>query len=924
MSNINFDNPYYLLIAIPLILLFVVPFVLAIRKENVNGHNVTSVVLHVLLAIVIAFASAGTKIQTVLTETNVYVVADVSYSTSAKLDTIDSYIKGLKLPSNTKLGVVAFGKDFEILSSMGDPAKVRSVKDATVDTTETDIAGALEFTGGLFKDDVIKRVVLITDGKPTASSDSYAITRAVDGLEAKGIAVDAIYLENNISSDIHEVQVVNVDYTRSAFINHPEEAIVTIQSTYETLATVSLSREGEEPRTRVVSLSEGRNNLNFELDTSVEGTFKYEVGVEVEDDHNDSNNKYLFSQKVTNELRVLFITENWSDTTKAISRYAVGTTIEIYVNDPEVSSDQIKAFIKRLPEGSRVTAKRDAQLKVPNTVADLSTYDEIVLSGVKLEDISSYGPFVTSLDTVVSQFGKSLMTVGNLGIQVANDEYQTKIENMLPIRFDNASEAKLFTIVFDSSRSMNRLFHMRVAKKLAIKLLDILKDKDEICIVNFYGDAEVLQAPTPINAGNRQEIIDKINGITATNGTVIHGGLKLAYDQIKNLDYADKQVMLISDGKTYSTDNATTDESVQTVKDMYAAGIVTSVFDVGRQGDNIDGSNSDYVANRANKLLKNLAEEGHGKYFYSHNEENVSNVTFGEMAEQLNGAEIKAEVPVKVAKRTDETLKDVDLENIPDVSAFVYSKIKPSATTVLNVEYSNGTSSVQVPLYAHWEYGKGKVATLTSKESDDWLKNWEDDAEAEKFLTNVYNQNIPDEKSIVPYSVTAEWTGTKCRVLVSPPNYQWDAYAMVKVTTPSGETFTQEMGLSGADFFYEFKADEVGAYTFDISYHLGVKTYSTSEIFCLSVKPEYDSFAAYDPSELYKALNGRGAVSLDGALTIENDETNISSYTIDLTVPLLITAVALFAVDIIIRKLKWEDIVSLFGYGNKNKDKGGK
>lgn len=922
MSNINFDNPYYLLIAIPLILLFVVPFALAIRKENVNGHNVTSVVLHVLLAVVIAFASAGTKIQTVLTETNVYVVADVSYSTSAKLDTIDSYIKGLKLPSNTKLGVVAFGKDFEILSGMGDPAKVRSVKDATVDTTETDIAGALEFTGGLFKDDVIKRVVLITDGKPTASSDSYAITRAVDGLEAKGIAVDAIYLENNISSDIHEVQVVDVDYTRSAFLNHPEEAIVTIQSTYETtLATVSLTREGEEPRTRVVSLSEGRNNLNFELDTSVAGTFKYEVSVEVEDDHNDLNNKYLFSQKVTDELRVLFITENWSDTTKAINRYAVGTIIEIYVNDPDVSVDQINAFIRRLPEGSRVTAHRN--LGVPNTVEDLSVYDEIVLSNVRLNNIVSYGPFVKNLDTVVSQFGKSLMTVGNLGIQVANDEYQTEIENMLPIRFDNASDAKLFTIVFDSSRSMNRLFHMRVAKKLAIKLLDTLKDKDEICIVNFYGDAEVLQAPTPINAGNRQQIIDKINGITATNGTVIQGGLQLAYDQIKNLDYADKQVMLITDGKTYSTDSSV-DQSEQTVKDMYAAGIVTSVFDVGRQGDNIDGSNTDPVANRAHNLLLKLAEEGHGEYFYSHNEENVSDVTFGAMAEQLNGAEIKAEAPVKVAKRTDEALKDVDLTSLPDVSAFVYSKIKPSATTVLNVEYSHAASSVQVPLFAHWEYGRGKVASFTSKESDDWLKNWADNAEAEKFLSNVYNQNIPDEKSTVPYYVTAEWTGTKCRVLVSPPNYQWNAYAMLTVTMPSGETFTQEMGLSGADFFYEFKADEVGAYSFDVSYHLGGKTYNTSEIFCLSVKPEYDSFATYDPSELYKALNGRGAVSLDGALTIENDETNISSYTIDLTVPLLITAVALFAVDIIIRKLKWEDIVSLFGYGNKNKEKGGK
>ena len=53
-------------------------------------------------------------------------------------------------------------------------------------------------------------------------------------------------------------------------------------------------------------------------------------------------------------------------------------------------------------------------------------------------------------------------------------------------------------------------------------------------------------------------------------------------------------------------------------------------------------------------------------------------------------------------------------------------------------------------------------------------------------------------------------------------------------------------------------------------------------------------------------------VSEDGSITIENNENELSTYTLSLTVPLFIAAVVLFVVDIIIRKLKWNDIKSLF------------
>ncbi len=198
MSNINFDNPWLLFLALPIAVLFIVPYAIAIRKDNLNGHNIASGIIHIIMALIIAFVAAGTSIVTTVTETNVYVVADVSYSASRNLDTIDSYISDLSksLPKNSKMGVVTFGKQYQLLTPLGD--KTQSVKNSTVDDSATDIISALRYTGELFREDVIKRIVLITDGKQTAETDSNALKRQVDALAERNIHVDAIYLDDNI------------------------------------------------------------------------------------------------------------------------------------------------------------------------------------------------------------------------------------------------------------------------------------------------------------------------------------------------------------------------------------------------------------------------------------------------------------------------------------------------------------------------------------------------------------------------------------------------------------------------------------------------------------------------------------------------------------------------------------------------------
>jgi hypothetical protein len=55
-----------------------------------------------------------------------------------------------------------------------------------------------------------------------------------------------------------------------------------------------------------------------------------------------------------------------------------------------------------------------------------------------------------------------------------------------------------------------------------------------------------------------------------------------------------------------------------------------------------------------------------------------------------------------------------------------------------------------------------------------------------------------------------------------------------------------------------------------------------------------------------------GQISEDGKLTLENNMEDIKKYIFDLTPILMIISIILFITDVIIRKLRWQDIASLF------------
>ncbi len=872
MKSISFDNPYWLLIAIPLLAAVLIPYFISVSKDNKTKGWLASLVIHIVIVVSIALAAAGLVHTTVMTRTKVYVVADVSYSASRNFDKIDEYIQQIddSLPSNSRLGIVCFGNDSTILTSSG--MAIKSVREAKVDDSGTNIAGALDYTATLFSSNEIKRIVLITDGHDTTYDGS--VVAAVERLAAKGIKLDAVYVDSNLKEGEEEVQISGVDFTASTYLNHESNLSMLVESSVPSDVILDLYVKGADSdeyskiNTTVLKADKGVNIATFPLPTDVSGVFDYKVAISASQDTSTHNNTYNFTQEVAGKRSVLLISGSDND---------IITLKMIYQDTADVDFYHITG------------KKRD----VPYSIEELSKYDEIILSNVDIREINNINAFIDSVDIAVSQYGKSLITLGDLHMQSMdatneNDKVFERLEELLPVSFGNANkDAKLYTIILDISRSMNDTSQLIIAKNAATKLLSILNDDDWVAYITLAGSSKVELTPTRLG-DCRTDLIELINSAEPCQGTFIGESLKMAYSHMKDLDFAEKQVMLISDGLTFTYEP---EDAVQVAKDMYNDGITVSTVNVlsGREPAAVN-------------LLTNVANAAGGNYYLIEREEDVAKLIFADIAEDLIDTVVEKSTAVNVELFRDDVMEGI--RSLPNVLGYVNSKPKLDATMVLSVDYQkNETTTVRVPLYSYRDHGNGRVATFTSSLSSNWLRAWSDSVKS-KFFGNILSSNTPSERINYPYTINFEYGGEYSTIEMLPSYLNPRAKASIKITSPDGKIYEEQLAFDLNRYFTRFKTPDVGRYHIEIIYTYGNHSFSSNTYFNVSYNPEYNSFVAYDLGSIYDFMRGIGGVYTDGKVDLENDKTEVDTYERSFRLPLLVFAVALFVFDVFIRKYK--------------------
>lgn len=874
MNSINFDNPWLLIIGIPLLLIVIVSFIIAVRKDNKTIHNVTSFAIHILIVILITLGLAKTSYERIITETNIYILADVSYSSNKNLDLIDEYINELEgnVPKNSKIGIVCFGKDYEVLTDVGE--EIKSVKESKVDKSATNIYEALEFTATLFKDNVVKRIVIISDGEETKES---SIVSLVQNLSVENVYVDAIYVDNNLKEDDKEIQINEINYINSTYLNNEETVYAIIQANTTSKAYVKLYKDNELLKEKAVVFAKGYNSITFDLDTSIVGTFDYKLVVESDDDTSTYNNNYMFTQTVNEKLQMLFISSNNSDLEQAKELYGNSCIIDAYVNNKNV----------------------------PYTIEQLSKYDEFVLSDIDIRTLNNYSQFIASIDTLVSKFGKSLITFGNTYIQNNYDDPTLSVlNNMLPVKFgNNENEDKLVTLCLDISRSMEQVDRLKIAKETACSILDNLDDDVMVLVIGFYGEVRTIHQQSP--ASEREVLKEKIRNLEAYQGTFMGSALGYTYEAVTSLPYSKNEVILISDGLPYG-EQATSAKVM--VKKMADANIMLSTVHT----ISLDGGD----------LLKELASIGKGYYYYIKDVESVNGLVLNGVMNSLTDTILEAnESTVEVLLKKEVLVEGIDA--LPNILGLYNNTKKSSAKVILEATYTDITNtSYKIPLYSYWDYGNGVVSTFASTISGNWISKWDSDTLGTKALSNVPKANQPNERIDSAFIIETQSLGTNTLLNVVAPSLNVNSVLNVKVTNPDNSVVTKELTFNSENYVCELVTDLVGEYVVELTYQLGQTLYTSTYSFTISYLPEYNSFTIFEASNLYYMVSNNGQVSENGKLVLTNDNSNEQKYIYDFTSLFMIICVILAVVDVIVRKLTLNDIKALFR--NKKYYQGGK
>ena len=437
-----------------------------------------------------------------------------------------------------------------------------------------------------------------------------------------------------------------------------------------------------------------------------------------------------------------------------------------------------------------------------------------------------------------------------------------------------------------------------VAKLSAAYLLTLLDEGDYFSIIHFSGDVYPLVAPQVASKENISAALTSVDALKVTQSTMIGAALRAAGDTMIPMSFSEKQIMLVSDGMSYEGGEVLEDDPIAEAERLFANGITVSTINPG----NNDSEGID--------TLRSIAFAGGGEYYYCHSSDEIKDIVLTDIADDVTDTEIIGDIAVNVKKEYDNVLNGVGY--LDNIGGYIFAKAKASAETVLAVDYTkSGGGTVEAPLYAYWAYGSGKVATLTTNLSGDWVSGWSDESEI-RFLKNIVSTNMPEVKMSHPYTVDTQYDGKYLTVEIAPPVINPDAVISIRITIPDGSESAKRLTLNSYRYLYTLEISDSGKYLIDISYDWATKSFTSEHVYNLSYSPEYDEFAVCSPAPIYSFMRNNGNVFEDGDIELEIDESRIAKYVLRFSVPFLAAAVALFVIDTGIRKLTWADVKSLF------------
>lgn len=1013
--SFKFDNPYWLFAILVGLILALIPFFRIRKDKRYTRERIVSMILHVLILTLASFVLAGFSIHEDQTLKNdeTLILIDVSDSNYHNSDEIADYINDVieQADAKNKVGIVAFGagEPYELKKLQSKPkVDVQSIWDlydnprkdeeGFIMTTGTDMASAISYSAKLFtgyEDTGVEkpldgcRMIIISDGIET---DGNATT-AAGQIAAMGATIDAVYFTPKDYTDANEVQIENVEISNIAPKPlQPVEVNITVKShkfgnganaTFK-IYDLTTDPECEKPiadfvedidsqeqtvTTSVQFSTGGVHTIKIEMMPSVE---EYDTGDYEKDSLKQNNVFYSYVVVQENSNKILI------------------------VKGAGVDATQIRSLIDEEIVGANGYEVTEVTQREAPT--DLSKYGEVILMNVNSSNRATSERLPDNYDVVLNNYasnGGSVLTIGGKETYYNANMAQDKFNEFLPVSVrPKTNSNKAMVLLIDRSSGMcgeegdngftgrygkNRL--QVVQEAFTQVLADGTFNKDDYVGVIFFGGNK----NTPIEA-LQLSAASNVLGISRAVGmdiTAITGGknylgstdwrhaLEAAAKMLQPFQAADnKHIIMITDG---AGDKAEGESSNLTGYPVGGWKVYASTVGGGSiPSGTPDKCYTDYIFDKY-EITTSTINVGNSL------SPAASYIEFMETASELDQKKhyYYTETAQEIADAVSVECKNIPTkiinEGTPDQEKEFYLKLQGNEMTNLAADADlpalNGYNGVSAkdkagiliktgddPIYAEWEYGKGRVGSLMTNLSSNWGQALiaEGETEGRAIIEHIIRKNFKSGVSGMTSDMNVEFSqknftttitikdiskqgilptddGGKMGFIESYYHSPSDNLDPTNDKKPNGTVMSPEeyinylcpfdapdykydsMVFAAGTFTSEFRMMEPGLYT--VSF---LRLNSNQEVLdatppyayvTFSYSEEYDTYydAELSRSTLADICNSaNGEVYYpeeDGSIpSIFSDEAQFSSRTIDPVFGLMLAALILFILDVCARK----------------------
>ncbi|RIX51731.1 VWA domain-containing protein [Paenibacillus nanensis] len=714
----------------------------------------------------------------------------------------------------------------------------------------TDLSKGLQLGSALLREKGGGRIVLLSDGSENAGD----ALRGARLLKDAGIAVDVVELASALERDaaIDELQVPTALKQGETFSFQ-----LNIQSTFTGEAEIRLFEDDRPVTTASVHLEAGENRFALQGIAKDSGFHRFRAELFAAGDEQSANNEAFAFSRVS------------------------GPPIVLIVEGVPGSSGNIEAALSASLIGHETISPEQLSVEL----AAYAAYDSIILHNVPATRIAEKP--MEWLAKAVGDYGVGLVMLGGEDSYGLGGYFKTPVERALPVYMDLQGRKQIpslgLVLVIDRSGSMAD-GKLELAKEAAMRTVELLRDVDTVGVVAFDSTPWWVVEPTPLT--NRDEVLQKIQGIQAEGGTEIYMALDAGFKGLLEIDAQRKHMILLTDGQSSTSMN------YKTITDAMNENLMTlSTVAVGEGSDQA--------------LLQRLANDGKGRYYFTRDQSTLPAIFSRETVLMSRTYIVDGTIAPSVGDAGNwSALFD---SGVPRLQAYVATTPKEMAEVAL-------WSPDGDPLLARWTYGAGRSVAWTSDMIGKWAPEWVQWNRFPEALTEWVKWTFPQFDGS-PYRISAAMDGGSGKLIVETTGDQYETGSVsglaAALEEEEGEAAAKRL-MPVAPGRYEAQLGEMepGAYLTQIGSLSAAEGGSairegTTAGFVIPYSPEY-RIGNQEGSELLAQI---ASVTGGRKLSVEEAEEAFRFEPVKLKVPydwsreLLVIALLLWLIDIALRRL---------------------